>query len=404
MSDEQLVSVIIPTLRAGDDLLACLESLEADTDAPPHEVVVVFNAPMPGDIELEKHHATARAVQAQTNLGFAAACNLGAREAIGHTHVFLNDDMTVRSGWLGNLLGTMEEREVEAVGGHILTQDGKKVDFAGGSINLLGWGFQIGHNEPVSEDEFVTHQRLPFACGASLAIRADVFDKVGGFDGDYFAFYEDVDLGWRLRLAGHEISYVHDAVAFHNTGQTGALIDPPLKWFLQERNALQTIIKNYSDEVLWKLLPIAFAMVGIRAEILSGLDITDVAHDRTWREWVVGEIEPLPEEHATVWRGIMDHVKESVKSGMKASRKATLPHGYLPVDSRGVAGLMALEWILTNWHALMEKRAAVQKMRVRSDREILPIFDDPLRPVLGHPREVEAMKPLETVLNDLMRS
>ena len=77
--------------------------------------------------------------------------------------------------------------------------------------------------------------------------------------------------------------------------------------------------------------------------------------------------------------------------------------GYLPVDSRGVAGLLALEWCLNNWGKLMEKRARVQEMRVKSDREILPIFDDPLRPVLGHPREVEAMKPLEGVLNDLMR-
>jgi len=403
MAEKEKVSVIIPTLRAEDDLLSCLVSIESDLKAPPHEVIVVFNGPMPADIELAKHHATARAVQAQTNLGFAAACNLGAREAIGDTYVFLNDDMTVRQGWVRNLVSAMESGESSAVGGRILSADGKKVDFAGGSVNLLGWGFQMGHGEPAGEDDFVAHQRLPFACGGNFAVRAKTFDEVGGFDGDYFAFYEDVDLGWRLRLMGHEIGYTDDAVVLHNVGKTGGLIDPALKWFLQERNALQTIIKNYSDEVLEQVLPIAFALVGVRATVLSGLDGGDIAHDHAWREWVLGrEIPPIEEPHG-VWRGIMDQVKESVKSGMKASRKASLPHGYLPLDSRGVAGLMALEWCLDNWDVLMEKRAKVQATRVKSDREILPIFDDPLRPVLGHPREVEAMKPLEGVLNELMR-
>lgn len=400
---EHEVSVIIPTLRAAEDLVSCLQSIEADMDAPPHEVLVVFNSPMPDDLELEKYHATARAVQAQTNLGFAAACNLGARNAVGDILVFINDDMYIRPGWMKNLLSAMEEHDTHASGGRVLFEEGKKIDFAGGSVNLLGWGFQIDHDEPVSEDEFITHQRLPFACGGNFAINADVFDEVGGFDGDYFAFYEDVDLGWRLRLMGREISYAPDAVTIHNPGRTGSLIEPAVKWFLQERNTLRTIMKNYSDEVLWQILPIAFALVGVRAEILSGLDITDIAHDPTWREWIFGSDLPVFEEQQTVWRGIMDHVKESVKSGMKASRKASLPHGYLPLDSRGVAGLMALEWCLRNWDGIMKKRAKVQQTRTRSDREILPIFDDPLRPVLGHPREIEAMKPLEEILNRIMR-
>jgi GT2 family glycosyltransferase len=400
---EHEVTVIIPTLRAADDLISCLESVEGNLDAPPHEVLVVFNSPMPADIELEKHHATARGIQARTNLGFAAACNLGASEAVGETIIFLNDDMYVRPGWMKNLTSSMEERETEAVGGRVLFEEGKKIDFAGASVNLLGWGFQLGHNEPASEDEFITHQRLPFACGGNFAIKADAFHEVGGFDGDYFAFYEDVDLGWRLRLTGREISYAPDAVTIHSPGRTGALIDPAVKWFLQERNTLQTIMKNYSDDVLWRILPVAFALVGVRAEILSGLDITDIAHDKTWREWIFGADQPEIEEQQTVWRGIMDHVKESVKSGMKASRKASLPHGYLPLDSRGVGGLMALEWCLGNWVGIMEKRAKVQEMRTKTDQEILPVFDDPLRPVLGHPREIEAMKPLEGILNRIMR-
>jgi hypothetical protein len=65
---------------------------------------------------------------------------------------------------------------------------------------------------------------------------------------------------------------------------------------------------------------------------------------------------------------------------------------------RGLAGLQALEWCLNNWDDLMQRRTQVQALRKKKDSEILPFFDDPLRPVLGHPREIEAMKPLESVL------
>jgi GT2 family glycosyltransferase len=403
MPENPQISVIIPTLRAEADLVAALESLASDEEAPPHEVLVVLNTIRPQDIDFAAHHPNCRPIQADTNLGFAAACDTGAREASGETLAFLNDDATVRPGWLRALLSALESTEYPAVGGMILTEDGKKVDFAGGSINLLGWGFQLGHGEKFQKEEFVVPKRTPFACGGNFAIRTEVFLAAGGFDEDYFAFYEDVDLGWRLGLLGHQMGYVPEAVVFHKGGATGAAIPSSLKWFLQERNALQTIIKNYSDEILRQVLPIAFALVGVRAQVLSGLEISDIAPDRTWREWILGEQRPIEAKESGVWRGMLDSVKESLKAGMKEARKASLPEGYLAIESRGAAGPAALEWCLGNWENLMDKRQLVQAFRVKSDYEVLPLFDDPLRPVLGHPREVEAMKPLESILSVMMK-
>ena len=403
MSVNPRVSVIIPTLRAGNDLRRALESLGSDKTAPPHEVVVVFNAPIPSDIEVSRYHPCARALENMRNLGFAKACNLGAKESEGEFLAFINDDMVVGEGWLDALLTRMRESETLAAGGRILSENGKYVDFGGGSINIIGWGFQIEHGEPVEREGFVVRDVLPFACGGNFAIKRSLFEEAGGFDGGYFAFYEDVDLGWRLHLMGHNIAYAPDAVTFHSGGATGSLMPSPLKWFLQERNALQTIIKNYSGEVLWRVLPIAFALVCVRAQILSGLDSHDFVDDRTWHEWVLGESLPeFQEKEGRIWQGLLDSVKESLKAGMKAARKASLPHGYLPIESRSAGGIYALEWCLRNWDEIMEKREKVQMLRKREDREIIATFEDPLRPVLGHPREVEAMSPLEGILNEIL--
>jgi len=403
MSQPYEYSVIIPTLIAGDDLRDTLESLSADTDAPSHEVIVVLNSQSRPEFELKNINPNARLVQTGSNLGFAGACNLGARDAVGKILVFINDDMRVKSGFLNAFRDGMNRVGCKASGGRILSTDGKKFDFDGSSINLLGWGFQRNHGEPVTDNEFSSPSHIPFACGGNFAIESSLFEKSGGFDETYFAFYEDVDLGWRLALMGNEIAYIPDAVAFHKCGATGNLIPPALKWFLQERNALITIVKNYSDEILNKILPIAIALVAVRASILGGIDMDDIAQEKTWRDWIVGPPKESTESHG-IWQGLMDGVKESIKSGQKKSRGANLPHGWLPFESKGAASLLAVEWCLDNWDILSEKRRHVQKLRIKNDREILPLFDDPMRPILGHPREVAAMAPLTDILNDLTGS
>jgi len=403
------VSIVIPTLRAGDDLLKILDSISSQTDAPSNEVVVVLNSPQADSPDLKSHHPNARFVKNEKNLGFAAACNIGARESIGDTIVFINDDMVAQGGWLANLLKPIKSGECSVAGGRILSGDGKRIDFDGSSINVIGWGFQKGHGEPAKNesDEFISKKRIPFACGGNFAIKAEMFEKVGGFDGDYFAFYEDVDLGWRLGLLGEEIHYCRDAVVHHNAGATGGMMPPQAKWFLQERNALQNVIKNYSDEVLWKILPIAMGLVVVRSQVLSGLDPSDIFPDKFWLNSILGD-QAGSSAQGSGGRGVIkelvDGVKESLRSGMKSARKGSLPDGYLPIENRGAAGLFALEWCLNNWDRLIEKRSKVQSGRAREDSWVLNNFDDPMRPVLGHPREVESMKQLDGILNSILHS
>jgi len=398
------VSIVIPTLRADDDLLTCLDSIASQEDAPVNEVVVVLNCPDTGSLDLKSHHPNARIVQNESNLGFAAACNIGATQSVGEILVLLNDDMVAQPGWLADLVKPISDGNSAAAGGRILSGSGKEIDFDGSSINLLGWGFQKGLGEKVRQDdnEFSTKNRIPFGCGGNFAIRTELFESLGGFDDEYFAYYEDVDLGWRLGLAGEGILFCRDAVVHHNSGTTGSMMAPQIKWFLQERNALQNVIKNYSDELLGKILPVAMSLVAVRAQILSGLEPADIFEDKFWRTSILGDDVDSAKGSGGLLKGIVDGVKVTLKSGMKNTRKGSLPDGYLPIESRGAAGLYALEWCMNNWDGLFEKRNKVQAMRSKNDIEVLNLFDDPMRPVLGHPREVESMKPLESVLNELM--
>src|SRR5438067_13861978 len=91
---------------------------------------------------------------------------------------------------------------------------GKKIDFQAGSLNVHGFGFQRSYGLPVDQQN-LQHRQLLFACGGSMLVQRDVFLAVGGFDPDYFAFFEDVDLGWRLWLLGYRVTRAPTAITYH---------------------------------------------------------------------------------------------------------------------------------------------------------------------------------------------
>src|SRR5439155_7651017 len=96
---------------------------------------------------------------------------------------------------------------------------------------------------------------LLFACGGSMLVQRDVFLAVGGFDPDYFAFFEDVDLGWRLWLLGYRVTLTPSAITYHRHHGTTNVIPNHRVHVLYERNALYTIYKNYDEEHLDRILP-----------------------------------------------------------------------------------------------------------------------------------------------------
>ncbi len=333
-------TVVIPNYNGQEHLDDCLGSLRAlHYTGARREVVVVDNASADGSADwIRSHYPEVRVVEAGSNLGFAGACNLGARESDTAIVAFLNNDMRVDNAWLAELAGPFAGRhDVVATGGKILSWNGKAIDFVGGQVNFYGHGFQSLHGRPADDATDVAPRAALFACGGSMAARREPFLQLGGFDEDYFAFFEDIDFGWRSWVLGHRILFVPTAKAYHKGHATGSRLPAHQLRVLYERNALVTAIKNYDDQNLARVLPASLLLMGKRAQVYGHID---AAPYQVWAD--------APEETETVKRA-------------------------------GISQIIVLAEIARDAEKIWEKRAAVQSARVRSDSEILPLLETPFQ-------------------------
>ena len=154
--------------------------------------------------------------------------------------------------------------------GKMLSWDGKLMNSAGGGMNFHGIGIQHGYlAEPQAEHDRA--RKTLFACGGAMAVRRDVFREVGGFDTEFFAYYEDVDLGWRMWVLGHEIHYAPKAICYHHHSSTSRTFPRETIRLLQVRNPVLACFKNYDDAHLRQVLPGALALSLRRAVLAAGI-------------------------------------------------------------------------------------------------------------------------------------
>ena len=163
-----------------------------------------------------------RLIRNETNVGFVGACNQGAAAARGEFVLFLNNDTIVLPGWLDALLRTFDRDPlVGAVGAMLVYPDGSLQE-AGGIIWSDGHGWNYGRNEDPNLGAFGYVRDVDYCSGACLAVRRSVFERLGGFDTRYApAYYEDVDLAFRLRENGYRVLYQPAAKIVHFEGSTG---------------------------------------------------------------------------------------------------------------------------------------------------------------------------------------
>src|SRR2546423_10826122 len=247
------VSIVIPNWNGAAHLPDCLDAVaELDYPAGLMEVIVVDNGSADDSRDLvEQGYPDVRLVALPRNEGFAAACNAGARESRSECLAFMNNDMRAEATWLRRLVEAYEPSEgYVCVAGVILNWDGSRLDFVEGTVNFHGLAWQEHFKKPVREELIHDGADLLFACGGSMLISREVYLDLGGFDAAYFAYYEDVDLGWRLWLAGYKVRLAGAARIFHRHHGSAAAMAKHVPAFLYERNALFTLFKNLSDENL----------------------------------------------------------------------------------------------------------------------------------------------------------
>ena len=250
------VAVLIVNWNSGGLLTECLESLRAQR-RPPDRVIVVDNASTDDSLA----HASSllncvQLISLSRNLGFAQANNVGAQAATNFDGLaFLNPDAFAEPGWLEALVGAAEQEPTVAAFASQMrfASDPHYLDGAGDSYHVAGRAWRNGHGTPTAE--WPHHNVEVFApCAAAALYRRDAFEAVRGFDDRFFCYFEDVDLGFRLRLAGHRCLYVHSAVVRHvSSALSGYRSDFAV--YHGERNMVWTFVKDMPSALLWWYLP-----------------------------------------------------------------------------------------------------------------------------------------------------
>ncbi len=366
LADEELprCSLVVLNWNGKHHLDGCFGSLDAlDYPKDRFEVILVDNGSDDGSREhLRAHHPWVRLIQNERNLGFSAGCNTGVRNADRPDQVvFLNNDLRVEPGFLRALVAPVQRGTCAATTGRMLHWDGQSIDSAGGGANFHGMGIQRGYKSP-DGPEWDAPRKTLFACGGAMAMSAGAFDEVGGFDEDFFAYYEDVDLGWRTWVLGHEVHYAPDAVCYHHHSSTSARVPAERLRRLQVRNPLLACFKNYDDASLQRVLPAMLALAVRRAFLHMG------PLDRT--EYHIEELRTL--SGPGWWERLLARFRKQRRPVQE-------------IDRIGAADLVALDDFVGGWGHWSAKRRAVQERRRRPDEEILPLFLEPLWCIEGDP-------------------
>jgi GT2 family glycosyltransferase len=215
-------SVIIPVFNKVEFTFQCLRSLLREVDFRDTEIIVIDNASTDATREVLSHFGgLVRVVENDANRGFVDACNQGANVARGRYLVFLNNDTVVLPGWLEALVETVERDErAGAVGSMFLYPDGR-IQEAGAIVWSNGETFHYGWGRSTQDRRFTFAREVDYCSGASLLIRKDLFDRLGGFDRRYApAYYEDTDLCMGVRALGRKVVYQPHSRLYHFEGAT----------------------------------------------------------------------------------------------------------------------------------------------------------------------------------------
>jgi N-acetylglucosaminyl-diphospho-decaprenol L-rhamnosyltransferase len=216
-------TVVIPTLNARNLLAEALEHLESQTVE--HDVVVVDNASTDGTSELlAERFPHVRVIRMDENVGFGRAVNRGVAAAETEAVVLINNDVLCEPDFLERLLEPLDEGAAMAAGVLLQHDRPELVDSAGIELDTTLRSWDSLWNRPVTELAGTADPVGP--CGGAAAFRVDAFREVGGFDESFFAYWEDVDLALRLRLAGHSCVRAERARALHKHGQTLGAASP----------------------------------------------------------------------------------------------------------------------------------------------------------------------------------
>lgn len=257
------IGLIFVTFNAEAFIRRTLDAVAVQT-RPPDEVVIFDNASSDGTRAVladatRGWRVPARVIAAVSNLGFAAANNravalLPSCDAVA----LLNPDAVPEPGWLAALVAAAEAHPEAASFASRLMLGGRPgvLDGAGDVCHVSGLAWRHGHGKAMGEVPEAGRSGPVFAaCAAAALYRRADWVRAGGLDERFFCYAEDVDLGFRLQLAGRGCWYAADAVA-HHVGSASAGVGSAFAVYHGHRNLEWTFVKNMPASLLWRYLPL----------------------------------------------------------------------------------------------------------------------------------------------------
>ncbi len=278
-------------------------------------VVVADNGSTDGSLELlAREFPTVRVVRLDANYGFAGGYNRALEQIEADYYVLLNSDVETPAGWLDPLLECLERNPGVAVVSPKLISclEREKFEYAGASggfIDFLGYPFCRGRIlRTVEEDrgQYDDERDVFWVSGAAFCCRAGVFRALGGFDADFFAHMEEIDLCWRMQLAGYRVRVVPRSVVYHLGGGT-LQTDSPSKVFYNHRNNLAMLYKCSSSgqRLLVAVLRPALDLLAALSYLAQGRADNFRAVFRAWRDFFK-------------WHSALSRKRRAIRSARKA--------------------------------------------------------------------------------------
>jgi GT2 family glycosyltransferase len=226
------------------------------------EIIIADNNSHDGSLEyLAKSHPGIRVIRLEENFGFAGGYNKALKEIDSEYYILLNSDIEVTKNWIGPVIGLMDsDHSIAACQPKIRSfKEPEKFEYAGaagGFIDKFGYPFCQGRlfqSLEKDEGQYDETREIFWATGACLFVRSDVFHKLGGFDEEFFAHMEEIDLCWRAKNQGYKIMYCPSSKIYHIGGGTLPK-NNSRKTYLNIRNNVIMLFKNLEKGRLLRVM------------------------------------------------------------------------------------------------------------------------------------------------------
>ncbi len=253
-------SIVIPNYNGRKFLKGCLDSISRQSFYD-YEIIIIDNASSDGSIDfLQENYKNIVIKKLNKNYGFSKAVNDGIKLAKGEYVVLLNNDTELDKYWLENLVKCIQKDEkIFSVCSKMIQYHNKDlIDDAGDEYTLLGWTQKCGDGQ--ATEKYIQKREVFSSCAGAAIYRKSIFNEIGYFDENFFAYMEDVDISYRAKIHGYKNIYCPDAIVYHiGSGTSGSRYNE-FKVKLSARNNIYVPYKNMP--LIQFIINLPFLLIG----------------------------------------------------------------------------------------------------------------------------------------------